>query len=265
MHLVPPSPNASWAARRPDPTFPWRCDLPHMRSDCRNSQALRRHTRARVFVGLTRACVFGVFIVAAASMPDGAWAQPGHEAPAAQETHAVEAETPHEESLFRSAARVANFAILAGVLVYFLRAPIAAYLASRGTQIREALVTAAETREIATAQLAEIARKLQTLPAELEALKAQGAQDVIAEQARIAQAAALERERLIEQTRREIATRLRLARRELTAHAAELAIAVAEARIKRSITPDDQLRLVDRFTSQLGHGAHGIHGTEDAR
>ena len=106
-------------------------------------------------------------------------------------------------------------------------------------------------RETASAQLAEIARKLQTLPAELDALKAQGAQDVVAEQARIAQAAAVERERLLEQTRREIATRLRLARRELTAHAAELAIEVAEAAHQASITPDDQLRLVDRFTSQL--------------
>jgi F-type H+-transporting ATPase subunit b len=257
-----------------------------MRSDYRNSQALRRRAYARLFGVLTRpcvlgvwtrpcvlgvwtrACVFGVFIVAATAVPDSARAQPGHEAPAAQGTHAVEAEAPHGESLFRSAARVANFAILAGVLVYFLRAPIAAYLASRGTQIRQALVTAAETREMASAQLAEIARKLQTLPAELEALKTQGAQDVVAEQARIAQAAALERERLIEQTRREIATRLRLARRELTAHAAGLAITVAEERIKRSITPDDQLRLVDRFTSQLGHGPHGapgIQGTEGGR
>ena len=45
--------------------------------------------------------------------------------------------------------------------------------------------------------------------------------------------------------------RLRVARRELTAHAAQLAVNVAEERIKRSITPDDQLRLVDRYTAQL--------------
>ena len=72
-----------------------------------------------------------------------------------------------------------------------------------------------------------------------------------AEQRRIAQTAAAERERLIEQTRREIDMRLRVARRELTEHAAQLAINVAEERIKRSITPDDQLRLVDRYTAQL--------------
>jgi F-type H+-transporting ATPase subunit b len=203
-----------------------------------------------------------------------AQAQPGHEAPAAQATpaHGVEGaeaqpahEAPHEESLLRTLSRLANFAILAGVLVYFLRAPVAAYLASRGTEIRHALVTAAQTRDAATAQLADIGRKLQTLPAELEALKAQGAQDVIAEQARIVQAAALERERLVDQTRREIATRLRLARRELTAHAAELAIAIAEQRIRQSITPADQLRLMDRFTAQLGQGEAGTPATKEAR
>ena len=68
---------------------------------------------------------------------------------------------------------------------------------------------------------------------------------------RIAQAAATERERLLDQTRREIDMRLRMARRELTEYAAELAVSVAQERIKRTITPEDQLRLVDRYAAQL--------------
>jgi F-type H+-transporting ATPase subunit b len=161
------------------------------------------------------------------------------------------AEAPHGQTVLQTVAKLANFAILAGVLVYFLRTPIRTYLQSRATAIRSDLVAASEMRATATAQLAEIERKLQSLPAELTALKAQGAQDVAAEQARIAQAAALERERLIEQTRREIAMRLQVARRQLTEHAAQLAVQVAEERIRRTITPDDQLRLVERYTEQL--------------
>jgi F-type H+-transporting ATPase subunit b len=157
----------------------------------------------------------------------------------------------HGQTLLQSVAKVVNFAILAGVLVYFLKAPTSAYLAARATQIRQDLVTAAEMRATATAQLTEIERRLQALPAELEALKARGAEDVRAEQARIAQAAAAERERLIAQTRREIETRLRLARRQLTEHAAQLAVKIAEERIRRTITPEDQLRLVDRYAAQL--------------
>jgi F-type H+-transporting ATPase subunit b len=162
-----------------------------------------------------------------------------------------EADAPHGQTLLQSIAKIANFAILGGVLAYFLKTPISTYLVSRATHIRQDLVTASEMRATAAAQLADIDRKLQALPAELDALKKQGAEDVKAEQARIRQAAAAERERLIAQTHREIDMRLRLARRQLTEHAADLAVKIAEERIKRTITPDDQLRLVDRYATQL--------------
>jgi len=203
---------------------------------------------------LVRTFMFAVLLTA--TLPIAVLAvqqpEPAQPATAQHETQAGEpAEGAHEQTWLQTAAKIANFAILAGALAYFLKAPIAAYLAGRETQIRQDLITAAEMRTTATAQLAEIEKKLQSLPAELEALRTQGAADVAAEQARIAQAAAAERERLIEQTRREIEMRLRLARRQLTEHAARLAINVAEQRIKRSITPEDQLRLVDRYTTQL--------------
>ena len=170
---------------------------------------------------------------------------------AVQEHEAAGAEAPHGQTILQSIAKVVNFAILGGVLFYYLRTPVSTYLASRGTQIRQDLVTASELRASATAQLAEIEKKMQALPAELDALKARGAEDVKSERARIAQAAAAERERLIAQTHREIETRLRMARRQLTEHAAGLAVKIAEDRIKRTITPEDQLRLVDRYAAQL--------------
>jgi F-type H+-transporting ATPase subunit b len=179
-----------------------------------------------------------------AAPPAAGGAQPGA-------THAAPETEHHEEGLLATVARLVNFAILVGVLVYFLKTPIAAYLSSRGVQIRQDLLAAAEMRAAATAQLEDIDRKLRALPAELEALRAQGAEDVRAEQARIRQLGETEAQRLIEQTRREIAMRLRIARRELTEYAAALSVKVAEERITRTITPDDQLRLVDRYTSQL--------------
>jgi F-type H+-transporting ATPase subunit b len=182
------------------------------------------------------------------SSPAPQGAQPAH-----PETDPHAAQDDHAEGnpIITIGAKLLNFGILVGLLVYFLRSPFAAYLAGRATHIRQELVTAADMRATATAQLAEIDKKLQALPAELEALKHQGADDVKAEQARIAQAAAAARARLLEQTRREIEMRLRIARRELTEHAASLAVGVAEGRIRRSITTDDQLRLLDRYASQL--------------
>jgi F0F1-type ATP synthase membrane subunit b/b' len=82
-------------------------------------------------------------------------------------------------------------------------------------------------------------------------LKARGKQEIAAEETRIRQTAEGERHRLIEQTRREVDLQVRLAKRELTEHAADLAVSLATTQIKQTITPDDQARLVDRYVTQM--------------
>ncbi len=156
-----------------------------------------------------------------------------------------------QEPFWYAIARLVNFAILAGVLVYYLRVPIARYLASRSTDIRANLVKAAETREAAAAQLAEIERRMKALPAEIETLKARGAEEIKAEEARIREAAELERRRLLEQARRDIELQLRAAERDLVKRAAELTVGLAADRIKRTITDQDQQRIVDRYLTQM--------------
>ena len=173
----------------------------------------------------------------------------GHAVAAGQADHA-EGEV-HAETIWGPISRLFNSAILFGVLYYFLRRPIAAYLSSRDSEIRNDLVAAAEMKKTATAQLAELQQKMAALPGELERLRAHGQDEIAAEEARIAQAAAAERERLIEQTRREIDLQLRIAQRELVEHASNLAVGLASDRIKNSITPDDQNRLVDRYLQQV--------------
>ena len=148
-------------------------------------------------------------------------------------------------------AKTVNFSILVGVLVYFLRAPLMGYLNGRIGKVREDLVTAEQTRETAVRQLAEIDKKLAALPAEIDALKRRGAEDIAAERVRIEQDAQAERQRLLEYMRREIEMRLRVAKSGLLDAAASLAVDVASERIRQSITPDDQARLVDRYASQV--------------
>jgi F-type H+-transporting ATPase subunit b len=194
---------------------------------------------------------FGAPVRVAAQQPEAATpaAQAPHEAAAAHEPE--QGEEGHDEGWLPVIAKTVNFAILAAVLVYFLKTPLTDYLSSRIVKVRQDLVTAAETRDTASRQLSDIHAKLAALPGELEALQQRGAEEIAAERVRIQQAAAAERERLLEHARREIDMRFRVARRELLEHAATLAVAVASERIKKSITPDDQARLVDRYTSQL--------------
>ncbi len=222
-----------------------------------NSQSVRRAWCAAA------AALLAVCLVA--GLPRSGWAAPGMArtagarpavlqesgAPLTAENASEVSRQSVQEPFWYSIARLVNFAILAGVLVYYLRAPIARYVAQRSTEIRANLVKAAETREAAAAQLAEIERKMKALPAEIEALKARGAEEIRAEEARIREAAEHERRRLLEQARREIDLHLRAAERDLIKRAADLTVDLATDRIKQTITDQDQQRLVERYLAQV--------------
>ena len=169
--------------------------------------------------------------------------------------HAAEAGEHHDESIggmIRGMAwPVANFVIFLGILYYFFNKPFSEYLAGRSATIRKDLVEAAELKTTATAQLAAIEQKLQALPGELNALRTRGAEDIKAEEQRIAAQAAADRERMLEQTRREIDLQVRLAKREILEHAADLSVQLATDRIRKEVTPADQDRLVDRYLTQV--------------
>jgi F-type H+-transporting ATPase subunit b len=207
---------------------------------------------------LVRAFCLIVLVVCPLAVRAQEHAQPAKPAPAAgAPTQGDPATAEHAEQAEEHGAEhgglsdllwpAANFLILAGTLWWFLRQPIGTYLADRHQSIRKDLVDAANVKAAAAAQLAEIERKLQALPGELDALKRRGAEEIVAEEQRIAALAAAERDRLLEQTRREIDLQVRLAKRELVDHAAQLSVQLAGERIQKTITPADQNRLVDRY------------------
>lgn len=189
--------------------------------------------------------------VLASPAPIGAAQPPAGEAahePAAAEQHG-EAE---EHGVFSGLLwPTLNFLVLAGGLWWFLRKPFGNYLRDRHTSIRKELVEAAHVKATAAAQLEEIDKKLRALPGEIAALKERGAREIQAEEERIAAAAAADRERLLEQTRREISLQLRIAKRELVEHTANLAVQLAGDRLQHQLRADDQNRLVDRYLEQV--------------
>jgi F-type H+-transporting ATPase subunit b len=194
----------------------------------------------------------------AASAQQAPAAAAEHAQPAGE--HAAEAEHAaegghHEQSIGQMIMGmgwpVANFIIFCGVIYYFGNGPLKEYLATRSATIRKDLVEAAELKAAATAQLATIEQKLQALPGELNALRTRGAEEIAAEEKRIAAAAEADRERLLEQTRREIDLQVRLAKKDILEHAADLSVQLAGERLKKEITPADQSRLVDQYLTQV--------------
>lgn len=194
--------------------------------------------------------------VAAAGAPgrasDGV-AGPGQDAgPPAGRSEPPPAETHEGSAIWTVAARLLNFGVLVGALGYLLRRPFAAYLTRRGAAIRRELAEAEALTRQAAAQLSEIEAKLRALPGTLDALRARGTEEIAAEEARIQASAEAERERLLALARREIELQVRVAREQLLQEAAELAVAAAAERVKRSLTPEAHLRLIDRYAEQVG-------------
>lgn len=146
-------------------------------------------------------------------------------------------------------AKVVNFAVLVGALVYFLKGLIVRYLKTRSETIRKDLTDAAALRATADAQLTAVRARLATLPAELDALRKLGQEELASERVRMKEATTRERGRLLERTTRDIDMQFRTARRKLLEHVAELSMARTKTRIERDITADDQARLIERYTT----------------
>jgi len=172
-----------------------------------------------------------------------------HAAP--KEAAATSAEAHHESGWGATIAKAVNFAILVGVLTYFLKKHVVGYLKSRSETIRKDLVDAAGLRTTAEQQLAEVRTRLAALPAEIDTLRRRGQEELAAERVRLADATAQEKVKLLDRTQREIDSQFRVARRTLTEHAAELAMSLARKRVEREITPEDQARLIDRYASEV--------------
>ena len=203
--------------------------------------------------------LFAAVLLSYAGLPANVFAQEhppaataGAEHAQPEDEHAAEGHDQSIGGMIRGMAwPVANFIIFLGILYYYLNKPFKEYLAGRSSTIRKDLVEAAELRANATAQLAAIEQKLQALPGELNTLRTRGAEDIKAEEQRIAAAAAADRERMLDQTRREIELQVRLAKKEILEHAADLSVQLATDRIKKEVTPADQDRLLDRYLSQV--------------
>ncbi len=219
-----------------------------------------RRKRTGLPLALGLACLLGAGVATGqdrAAQPAGP--APAHEVPSAQQPGGGDAHAPaadahaeeHGESIWGQVGKITNFAILVGLLVYLARKPLTEYIANRRAQVRADLVAAEEIKKTAAAQLAEMDARLKALPRELEELRTRGQQEIAAEEQRIRERAEAERTRLLEQARRDIEHQVRLARRELVQHAASLAVAVAEQKIKQQITDADQHRLVDRYLERV--------------
>jgi F-type H+-transporting ATPase subunit b len=176
----------------------------------------------------------------------------------------VEAQPPEGEKEAKSEGGSplwawANFAILAGALGYLIVKKGGPWLTARSVAIRKGIAEAEELRADADARAVEVDRKLAGLGAEIAALRDNARHEQAAEAERIRQQTAADLARIQEHAAREIDAAGKTARVELKRYAAQLAVNLAEQKIRRQLTPALQSGLVNNFVHDLDRPCTGSH------
>ena len=148
-----------------------------------------------------------------------------------------------------------NFAVIAGTVVYLSRKSLPGVFRNRTASIQKAMQEARQASEDANRRLAEIETRLSRLDSEIAAMGAAAEKEAIAEEARIKAAAEEDARKIVESAEHEIAAAAKLARRELTSYAANLAVSLAAKQMKVDAATDQAL--VREFAKELSPNPGG--------
>jgi F-type H+-transporting ATPase subunit b len=137
-----------------------------------------------------------------------------------------------------------NFLLLAGVLVYFLRKPLSSFLKERSELLRKGIDDAANARAMAAEKLAAIEARTAKLADEIAGMNAKMDVEAAAEGRRLQETAAAEISRIRAQSEFTGEQEVKKAREELRREASLLSARAAEEIVRKTLSPEDQERLV---------------------
>ena len=142
-----------------------------------------------------------------------------------------------------------NSGVLIAVLLYFLLKYVPAKLRAKRQGIAHDLQRARQATADAEARLKRVEARLSSLDGEVEALRAQAAENGRREEQRIHASLEEERQRLIHSAEQEIAAAQAAAERGLKRFASDLAVDRAAARVH--LAPETDRALVEEFLTGL--------------
>jgi F-type H+-transporting ATPase subunit b len=148
--------------------------------------------------------------------------------------------------------RCINFAVLIGLLGYFIRKPIRNGLQNRRAEIEKALADAAAARDAAEARAKEYQEKLAKAAAEIESIYAAIRREGELERDKILASARDTAAKIELEVDAKAASAVDRARAELRAEAARLAVELAKELLTKNVTAADQKRLVDEYMQKVG-------------
>ena len=172
----------------------------------------------------------------------------------AQESRTAEAEKTEANSDPWLLWKIANFAILVGLLGYMIRKSAPAFFQARSEQIQSAIVEAGKAKLSAEERVAEMERRLTGLGAELDSMRARARTEMAAEGERIREETERHLQNLQRQAEQEIESMTKAARKELKLYSSDLALRMAEQQVEGRMTPETQHGLTRAFVADLQDG-----------
>lgn len=148
--------------------------------------------------------------------------------------------------------RCINFAVMAGLIVYFIRKPLSGGLQNRRAEIEKTLADAAKAREAAEAKALEYQEKLAKASAEIDNIYLAIRREGELERDKILASAKEMSVKIEQEADAKAASAVARARTELRAEAARLAVELAEELLAKNVTAADQKRLVDEYMQKVG-------------
>jgi F-type H+-transporting ATPase subunit b len=146
-----------------------------------------------------------------------------------------------------------NFLILLFILKRLLYKPFLAKMEERTQAIQKSLDEAQAARAQAARQQEENETRLRAAHAEAAAIRAQAMKEASEEQKRLVEAARAESQRLVDGAKAQMDADVRRAREELRREIADLATAVAEKLVRRSLRDEDHRRIVAEAITKVGN------------
>jgi len=166
-----------------------------------------------------------------------------------QEAEHGSAAEAHEPSILW---KWANFALLAAGLSFLAGKHLGPFFASRSAKIQSGLQEARKQSELSEARVRDIEKKIANLDAEMKDLREHGRKEMAAEGERIRTETARSIAKIQSNAEMEIAAAAKLARHELKAYSADLAVQLAAGQIRDRMDASTEQKLVNVFVTQLG-------------
>jgi F-type H+-transporting ATPase subunit b len=147
---------------------------------------------------------------------------------------------------------VINFAVLVFLLVYAMKkADIKGYFKKRTELIEQSLKEAREAKELAQKALAQVDERLRVKDTEIEEIIASAKVSGEKEKARLLEEGAKLQEKILEQARTNIDFEVKQAKSAIKKEAAELAMELAEKKLKEKLTREEQLKLLEESVAKI--------------